>query len=257
MIRIIKRIAKATIAVSAFVGVVAGILDLLGTDKNGKHKPYGPYEKYCKRPLDAFLSTGALIVFSPILLVIGLLVKTKLGSPVFFTQNRPGKDGKIFKLYKFRSMTNEKDEKGNLLPDKDRLNKYGRIIRATSLDELPSLINIIKGDISIVGPRPLAVKYLPYYTKEERHRHDVRPGLTGKAQVNGRNNLSWDDKFAYDLEYVDNISFVGDMMIILKTVKKVFIHEGIGQGEKMPVNLFDERNNWLLNEDGARRPEGI
>ena len=149
------------------------------------------------------------------------------------------------KLIKFRSMTNEKDKAGKLLPDKDRLNKYGRFIRATSLDELPSLINIIKGDISIVGPRPLAVTYLKYYTEQERHRHDVRPGLTGLAQVNGRNNLSWEEKFAYDLKYINHITFMDDVRILLQTVKKVFKQEGIGQGEQAPVSLSFERKDHL------------
>ena len=195
------------------------------------------YKTFFKRCFDIVSSGMALIVLSPILLYTGYLVKTRLGSPVLFTQNRPGKDGKIFKMYKFRSMTDERDKNGELLPDTLRLTPFGKKLRSTSLDELPELINIFKGDMSVVGPRPLAVVYLPYYTEEEMHRHDVRPGLTGLAQVNGRNSLSWEEKFAYDLEYVSNISFMGDMKIIFKTIKKVFIREGIGQGEEAPGSL--------------------
>ena len=195
------------------------------------------YKHFFKRIFDIVSSGMALIVLSPILLYTGYLVKTRLGSPVLFTQNRPGKNGKIFKMYKFRSMTDERDKNGELLPDTLRLTPFGKKLRSTSLDELPELINIFKGDMSVVGPRPLAVVYLPYYTEEEMHRHDVRPGLTGLAQVNGRNSLSWEEKFAYDLEYVNNISFVGDMKIIFMTIKKVFIREGIGQGEEAPGSL--------------------
>lgn len=180
------------------------------------------YEKYIKRLMDMLLSGLALIVLSPVLLVTAVLVRTKLGSPVIFCQERPGKDEKIFRLYKFRSMTDEKDENGNLLPDEIRLTRFGRLLRSTSLDELPELWNIFRGDMSIVGPRPLLVSYLPYYTEEERHRHDVRPGLTGLAQVNGRNNLTWEQKFAYDVEYVNHLTFVNDVKIIFKTVLKVF-----------------------------------
>lgn len=180
------------------------------------------YEKYIKRLLDFTLSLLALIVLSPVLLITALLVRTKLGSPVIFCQERPGKDGRIFHLYKFRSMTDQRDENGQLLPDSVRLTAFGKKLRATSLDELPELINILRGDMSIVGPRPLLVSYLPYYTQEEKHRHDVRPGLTGLAQVNGRNNLTWEQKFAYDLEYVNHLTFVNDVKIIFKTVLNVF-----------------------------------
>ena len=180
------------------------------------------YEKYIKRLMDVVLSGGALIVLSPVLLVTAVLVRTKLGSPVIFCQERPGKNEKIFKLYKFRSMNDMKDEHGNFLPDEVRLTKFGKLLRSTSLDELPELWNIFRGDMSIVGPRPLLVSYLPYYTRQERHRHDVRPGLTGLAQVNGRNNLTWEQKFAYDLEYVNHLTFVNDIKIIFKTVLKVF-----------------------------------
>lgn len=192
-----------------------------------QHKPYGPYEKYIKRPLDCALSSVAIVVLSPVFAVIALLVRIKLGSPVFFTQDRPGKDEKVFKLYKFRTMTDKRGSDGELLPDAERLTKFGAALRSTSLDELPELINIAKGDMSIIGPRPLLVQYLPYYTKSERHRHDVRPGLSGLAQVNGRNLVKWDQRLAYDVEYVKKITFIGDVKILLRTIGKVFRHEDI------------------------------
>lgn len=185
------------------------------------------YAKYIKRILDFILSLIALIVLSPVLLVVAILVRIKLGSPIIFKQQRPGKDERIFTLYKFRTMTDKKDENGNLLPDSERLTKFGKMLRSTSLDELPELVNILKGDMSIVGPRPLLVKYLPYYTEEERHRHDVRPGLTGLAQVSGRNTISWKEKFDKDIEYVNNISFFNDCSVIIKTVIAVFKHDGV------------------------------
>jgi lipopolysaccharide/colanic/teichoic acid biosynthesis glycosyltransferase len=185
------------------------------------------------------LAGGALVVLSPVLTVTAVLVRTKLGSPVIFHQDRPGKDGKIFRLYKFRSMTDEKDENGELLPDEVRLTSFGKKLRATSLDELPELWNIVKGDMSIVGPRPLLVKYLPLYNEEQRHRHDVRPGLTGWAQVNGRNTLSWEDKFRYDVEYVRNISFALDVKIVFLTVKKVFSREGISSADSVTMADFE------------------
>ncbi|MBQ5389493.1 MAG: sugar transferase, partial [Clostridia bacterium] len=169
------------------------------------------YEKYIKRLLDIVLSAGALIVLSPILLITAILVRVKLGSPVIFCQERPGKDEKIFRLYKFRSMTDKRDENGDLLPDAVRLTKFGKLLRATSLDELPELWNILKGDMSIVGPRPLLVKYLPLYNEEQKHRHDVRPGLTGWAQVHGRNAITWEEKFAMDVWYVGHVSFLTDV----------------------------------------------
>ncbi|MBE6970663.1 MAG: sugar transferase [Ruminococcaceae bacterium] len=199
------------------------------------------YRNVIKRFLDIVLSACGLVVLAIPMLIIAVLVRVKLGSPVIFQQERPGKNEKIFKIYKFRSMTDERDENGELLPDTVRLTRFGKILRSTSLDELPELINILKGDMSIVGPRPLAVVYLPYYTKEERRRHDVRPGLTGLAQVNGRNVLTWEEKFAYDIEYVENISLKRDVQIILQTVKKVVFREGIGQAEAAPVSLHIER----------------
>lgn len=192
------------------------------------HKPYGPYEKYLKRPIDFLCGTIAVIAFSwlyIILIILGFIFMR--GNP-FFTQERPGKDEKIFKLIKFRTMDNRKDKDGKLLPDNVRLNGYGKFLRKTSLDELPEAFNIIKGDMSVIGPRPLLVKYLPYYTDEERLRHSVRPGLSGLAQVNGRNAISWEDKFAFDVKYVNRITFWGDVKIIIDTVKKVFVKsEGI------------------------------
>ena len=185
------------------------------------------YEKYIKRLLDIVLSGAALLILSPVLLITAVLVRIKLGSPVIFTQERPGKDEKVFKLHKFRSMTDARDASGNLLPDKERLTQFGAKLRSLSIDELPELWDIFRGKMSIVGPRPLLVKYLPYYTDEERHRHDVRPGLTGLAQVNGRNDLSWEQKFKYDLEYVQHISFCEDIKIMFSTVGKVLNKSGV------------------------------
>ena len=185
----------------------------------------GVYARYIKRILDVLLSGCALIVLSPVLLIVAVLVRFKLGSPVIFCQERPGKDEKIFKMYKFRSMTDARDENGELLPDEVRLTKFGRALRSTSLDELPQLWNIFKGDMSIVGPRPLLVEYLPLYNEEQHHRHDVTPGLTGLAQVHGRFNLLWQEKFAYDIEYVNHISFRNDLSIVLQTVREIFRKE--------------------------------
>lgn len=187
------------------------------------------YAKYIKRILDLILSLMALILLMPLMIIIGILVRINLGSPIIFKQKRPGKNEKIFTLYKFRTMTDKRDIDGNLLPDEYRLTKFGKFLRSTSLDELPELINIIKGDMAIVGPRPLLVEYLPYYTEEEKHRHDVRPGLTGLAQVNGRNAISWEEKFLEDLEYIKNMSVKNDIKIIFKTVGKVFKRDGISR----------------------------
>ena len=203
-----------------------------------KHKPYGPYEKYFKRPLDIALSGAALVVLSPVMGVTALLVKKKLGSPVIFTQERPGKDEKIFKLYKFRSMTDKRDKNGQLLPDEVRLTKFGRTLRSTSLDELPELWNILKGDMSIVGPRPLLVRYLPRYNEHQARRHEVRPGFTGLAQVHGRNAISWEEKFDWDVKYVDHITFTGDCKIVLETVKTVFKREGISAAGEATMGEF-------------------
>ncbi len=197
------------------------------------------YAKYFKRILDFLLSLIALIVLSPILIIIAILVRVKLGSPVIFKQQRPGKNEKIFTLYKFRSMTDKRDENGNLLPDSERLTKFGKALRSTSLDELPELFNILKGDMAIVGPRPLLVEYLPLYNEEQKQRHNVRPGLTGLAQVNGRNTISWEEKFNEDINYVKNITFKEDIKIILKTIIKVFKREGITQKDKATIERFN------------------
>lgn len=227
------------VIIAAMVAVIAGVADVI-SQRESSHKPYGPYEKYIKRPLDAFLATGALIVFSPILLTIAILVRVKLGSPVLFKQDRPGRNEKIFKLYKFRTMTDDRDENGELLPDEQRLTPFGKWLRSTSLDELPELVNITLGHLSICGPRPLLVEYLPYYTEKERHRHDVRPGLTGLAQVNGRNFLMWSERFTLDYEYVSKIVFTGDVKIILRTLKKVLSHADIATDGHYTMKNFDE-----------------
>ena len=198
----------------------------------------GIYKRFLKRPLDFILSLMAIIVLSPILLIVGVLVRFKLGSPVLFKQKRPGLKEKIFTMYKFRTMTDEKDENGELLPDSVRLTKFGRMLRSTSLDELPELFNILKGEMSIVGPRPLLIQYLELYNDHQKRRHEVRPGLSGHAQVNGRNAISWEDKFNLDVEYVDNVSFIGDWKIIFLTIKKVFIKEGISQEGQETVQYF-------------------
>lgn len=196
------------------------------------------YRKYIKRILDIVCSVLALICLSWLLLVLILLELIFHGSPVFFLQKRPGKYGKIFTLIKLRTMTNQFDENGNLLPDAQRQTAFGRFLRKTSLDELTEIINIIKGDMSIIGPRPLLEEYLPYYTEEEMHRHDIRPGLTGLAQVNGRNGVSWERRFAYDLEYVNHITFAGDMKILFLTVKQVFKREGIADDTREAEGNF-------------------
>ena len=198
----------------------------------------GIYKRFLKRPLDFILSLMAIIVLSPILLIVGVLVRFKLGSPVLFKQKRPGLKEKIFTMYKFRTMTDEKDENGELLPDSVRLTKFGRMLRSTSLDEFPELFNILKGDMSIVGPRPLLIQYLELYNDHQKRRHEVRPGLSGHAQVNGRNAISWEDKFNLDVEYVDNVSFIDDWKIILLTIRKVFVKEGISSDTSVTMEPF-------------------
>ena len=240
--------AIAAIA-AAFAFVAERIEELKNYGKELAHKPYGVYERFVKRPLDCFLSMGALIVFSPILAVTALLVRKKLGSPVLFTQERPGKNEKIFKLYKFRTMTDERDENGELLPDEARLTDFGKALRATSLDELPELINMVRGDMSVVGPRPLLVRYLPYYTETEKQRHHVRPGLTGLAQINGRNFLGWDMRIALDAEYANNITFAGDAKIVAATVKKVIKGSGVAEKRITPFDV--ERKNAAAASDDA------
>lgn len=196
------------------------------------------YDRVVKRCLDLILSAVALAVLSPVYLVLAVLVRVKLGSPVLFSQERPGRHGKIFRMYKFRSMTDKRDAEGNLLPDEYRMTRFGTVLRATSLDELPELWNIFKGDMSIVGPRPLLVRYLPRYNARQRRRHDVRPGLTGWAQVNGRNAISWEQKFEYDVEYVEKESFLFDVKIILMTVGKVLRRSGISQEGNVTMEEF-------------------
>ena len=203
-----------------------------------KHKPYGPYEKFIKRPQDFLCALLAMIVLSPVMLITAILVRIKLGSPVLFTQDRPGQNGKIFKLYKFRTMTDARDEKGELLPDDQRLPKFGQKLRSTSLDELPELINMLKGDMAVVGPRPLLVRYLPRYNEHQARRHEVRPGFTGLAQVHGRNAISWEEKFDWDVKYVDHITFLGDWKIIFETVKTVLKREGINSDTSATMEEF-------------------
>lgn len=204
------------------------------------------YQKYIKRVFDMALSGLALIILSPIILITAILVKVKLGTPVIFKQERPGKGEKIFKLLKFRTMTDERDKDGNLLPDEERLTQFGRTLRTTSLDELPELVNIFKGDMSIVGPRPLLVRYLPFYKDDERVRHSVRPGLTGLAQINGRNNVDWDERLSYDVVYVKHITFGGDVRIILQTIGKVLKRSDVASGEQLVMQDLDKERSWIL-----------
>ena len=205
------------------------------------------YAKYLKRMLDFILSLIALIVLSPLMIIIGILVRIKLGKPVIFKQKRPGKNEKIFTLYKFRTMTDEKDEQGNLLADEKRLTKFGKFLRSTSLDELPELWNILKGEMAIVGPRPLLVEYLPLYNEEQKHRHDIKPGLTGLAQITGRNAIQWEEKFKEDIEYVNNITFIQDTKIILKTFIKVFKKDGINQEGNATIRKFEGVKKEKIN----------
>ncbi len=207
----------------------------------------GIYRRYFKKPMDFILSLAAIMVLSPLLLIIGLLVKIELGSPVIYKQERPGLNEKLFKMYKFRTMTDERDEEGKLLPDNIRLTKFGKFLRSTSLDELPELFNILKGNMSIIGPRPLLIQYLPLYDEEQKRRHEVKPGLSGLAQVNGRNSLSWEDRFNLDVEYVDNVSFIGDLKIIFLTIKKVLVREGISSQTDATMEAF--MGNRKTNED--------
>lgn len=201
------------------------------------------YRNYIKRIIDLILSFIAIIVLSPVLLIVAILVRTKLGSPVIFKQKRPGMNEKIFTLYKFRTMTDETDEQGNLLPDEVRLTKFGKLLRSTSLDELPELFNILKGDMAIVGPRPLLVRYLPRYNEHQKKRHNVRPGFTGYAQVNGRNSISWEEKFDFDVYYVEHVSFLLDVKIIFKTIKVVFAREGISSDTSATMEEFGGTEN--------------
>lgn len=198
----------------------------------------GIYEKFVKRPQDFICALFALIILSPIIFIVAILVKIKLGGPVLFTQDRPGKNGKIFKLYKFRTMTDERDKSGNFLPDEVRLTSFGKKLRSTSLDELPELLNILKGDMAVVGPRPLLVRYLPLYNEHQARRHEVRPGFTGYAQVNGRNSITWEDRFDKDVYYVDHISFIGDWKIVFQTVSVVLNRSGINAEGSVTMEEF-------------------
>ena len=217
------------------------------------HKPYGPYERFVKRPLDFTLALIALIVLSPILLILTVVGAIAMKGNPFFVQQRPGRidkktgQEKIFPLLKFRTMSNAKDENGKLLPDEKRLNRYGRLLRMSSCDELPSLVNILCGHLAIVGPRPLKIEYLPFYTKEERYRHDVRPGLTGLAQINGRNYLMWNDRLGMDVLYESRITFLGDVKIIIKTVVKVIRHADVAETRITPLDV-ERRNEEQLIE---------
>ena len=220
------------------------------------HKPYGPYERFVKRPLGFLFSFLALLLLSPLFGILALLVRLKLGSPIFFTQDRPGRHEKIFRLMKFRTMTDARDAKGELLPDADRLTKFGSFLRSTSLDELPELLNVLRGDMALIGPRPLLVRYLPWYTAEERHRHDVRPGLSGLAQVSGRNRLGWDQRLALDVEYVSRITFLGDLKIIGKTLWKVVRREDVSVDTDQTERYLDEeRQEMKVRQEAKERRE--
>ncbi len=241
-----KKILKVIAVITGFMvigGVIAGIADRKEErrrEREGKHvhKFYGPYEKYLKRPFDFLLSAVAFVVLLPVLIVTAVLVRVKLGSPVLFSQERPGRDEKIFTLRKFRSMTDQRDENGELLPDEKRLTAFGKFLRSTSIDELPELFSIIKGDMSLVGPRPLLVGYLARYSEEQRHRHDVRPGLTSLSASKKRNLASWDEKLENDVRYVEKITFSGDLRIILDTVKIVFKRDGISSKTSATMEEF-------------------
>lgn len=202
------------------------------------HQPYGPYERFVKRPQDFLCALAALVALSPVMAATALLVRLRLGAPVLFAQERPGRDGEVFRLYKFRSMTDARDERGELLPDELRLTPFGKRLRETSLDELPALWNILRGEMSVVGPRPLMVRYLPRYSARQARRHEVRPGLTGLAQVRGRNAISWEEKFEWDVRYVDHVTFLGDWKIILDTLRVVLRREGVSSGTSATMEEF-------------------
>lgn len=234
---IILRSIITIIIIAAIIGIFAMIGDLVRP--SSPHKPLGPYEHFIKRGLDAFLATGALIALLPILVVLTILGIFQMKGNPFFMQERTGWNEKIFKLIKFRSMNSAKDKNGVLLPDVQRITRYGQFIRNTSLDELPELINIIKGDMAIVGPRLLLVKYLDRYNAEQHHRHDVRPGLTGYAQVHGRNGVTWEERFRMDVEYTQHVTFTGDVKIVLDTIRTVFKHEGINSEQTSKYTMSE------------------
>lgn len=245
VLKIILVVFIGCIGLGFFVSVIEKINEKKGWIDG--HKPYGVYEKYIKRSLDFGLAMFALMLFWPVLIFIALVVKINMGSPVIFVQERPGLGGEIFKLKKFRTMSDKRDKNGELLPDEQRLTSFGLWLRQISGDEIGEIWNIIRGDLAIVGPRPLLIEYLPYYTEEENHRHDVRPGLTGLAQVSGRNTLKWKERFALDVEYVNHITFLGDLKIILLTIKKVISHKDVvvPGAESIESNFAHERKNEL------------
>lgn len=232
----------AIVVLATMMGAMAFIAERISERKTEEskfqHSSYGIYERFIKRPMDCVLASAMTIVLSPLLLILTIVGAIQMGGNPFFTQERPGKDEKIFKLIKFRTMNNKKDENGQLLSDEIRLTKYGKWLRSTSLDELPELLNIVKGDMSFIGPRPLLVRYLERYNAVQRRRHEVRPGLTGYAQANGRNAITWEDKFRYDVEYVERVTFHGDFKIILKTIESVLKHEGISSETSATMEEF-------------------
>ena len=243
MEKVIGFVAKL-FCVCVSLGFIVGNIELLIGKKGwvDGHKPYGIYEEHIKRPLDFALALFALILGWPVLLIIAIAVRINMGSPVIFTQERPGLGGKIFKIYKFRTMTDERDTEGKLLTDEQRLTRFGRWLRASSIDESGECFNVLRGDLSIIGPRPLLMEYLSYYSEEEAHRHDVRPGITGLSQVSGRNNLDWDMRFATDIEYVNNITFINDVKILFNTVRKVLTRDDVLEDtSKGETNFAEER----------------
>lgn len=248
MLAIIADIEKLIKTLKVLWNIMANIeLNSNMTITNLTPQQGGLYRRYFKRPMDFILSLLAIIVLSPILAIIAILVKVNLGSPVIFRQERPGLNERIFTLYKFRTMTDKRDQHGDLLPDEVRLTNFGKFLRSTSLDELPELFNILKGDMSIVGPRPLLVQYLPLYNDHQRRRHEVRPGLSGLAQISGRNAISWEEKFDLDVKYVENVSFIFDLKIILLTIKKVIIREGINSDNSATMEYFRGNKEKQLN----------
>lgn len=240
--KIFAKLCKVILLISIFAGGIAFVMEILAEKKMKKQKSKGIYEKFVKRPMDCFLATLCLLIFSPLMLILAALVRIFLGTPVLFEQERPGKDGKVFKLYKFRTMTDKRDEDGQLLADELRLTAFGKILRSSSLDELPELFNIIKGEMSLIGPRPLLVQYLPLYNQKQARRHEVRPGLTGLAQSRGRNSLSWEEKFNLDVEYVDHITFLGDLKIIADTAVQVLKRNGISDNSGVTMEEFRGSN---------------
>lgn len=240
--KIFAKLCKVILLISIFAGGIAFVVETLAAKKAKNIKSKGIYEKFVKRPMDCFLATLCLLIFSPLMLILAALVRIFLGAPVLFEQERPGKDGKVFKLYKFRTMTDKRDEDGQLLADELRLTAFGKMLRSSSLDELPELFNIIKGEMSLIGPRPLLVQYLPLYNQEQARRHEVRPGLTGLAQSRGRNSLSWEEKFKLDVKYVDHITFLGDLKIIADTAMQVLKRNGISDNSGVTMEEFRGSN---------------